>query len=124
MKRGEQIIRVLLLISIYCFGISVSAITAPNSNTQVFVQNNGQEDSFSAASKTHFVHTYQSEISVSNFLECSLSNDNLSLDDFIIVLFLNKLLFNAKFKQYENHFKNLLIRHRKADLIFPFHSFW
>ncbi|NRR91970.1 hypothetical protein HSX10_10375 [Winogradskyella undariae] len=124
MKKGEQTLRVLLFISIYCFGIGVSALTATNSNTQVFVQNNGQEDSFSTASKTHFIHTDQSEISVSNFLESSVSNDDLSLDDFIIVLFLNKLLFNAKFKQYENHFKNLLIRHRKSDLIFPFHNFW
>ena len=124
MRNTPQILRVLLLISIYCFGICVSAQTLPKSNTQAFVQNNGQEDYLTTSSVTHFLHTQQSEVSVSVISEYAEPNYKLPFQGFAVISFSNELLFNATFKQYENHFNTLLIRQRKSDLIFPFHNFW
>lgn len=33
-------------------------------------------------------------------------------------------LFCAAIKQYQNCFLNILVTHRKTDIIFPFHYFW
>ncbi|SDS30962.1 hypothetical protein SAMN05216503_2645 [Polaribacter sp. KT25b] len=124
MKNKHQIIKVLLLISIYCFGIYLSANSSAYFSEQNVVKDNKQKEYVSTTSKVLFIHTQQYESLQSNLTEYSLptfeSPDNL----FWLISNSNELLFNSKFKQYNNYLKNILIRHRKSDLIFPFHNFW
>lgn len=124
MKNKHQIIKVLLLISIYCFGIYLSANSSAYFSKQNVVKDNKQKEYVSTTSKVLFIHTQQYESLQSNLTEYSLptfeSPDNL----FWLISNSNELLFNSKFKQYNNYLKNILIRHRKSDLIFPFHNFW
>jgi hypothetical protein len=123
-KNKHQIIKVLLLISIYCFGIYLSANSSPYFSTQNVIQNNEQKEYLATTSKVLFTHTQQSENLLSELTEYSLPNFEFSSDNFWSIPYSNKLLFNSKFKQYNSYLKNTLIRHRKSDLIFPFHNFW
>lgn len=124
MKNKHQIIKVLLLISIYCFGIYLSANSSAYFSEQNVVKDNKKTEYLSSTSKVLFIHTQQYESLHSNLTEYSLttfeSPDNL----FWLISNSNELLFNSKFKQYNNYLKTILIRQRKSDLIFPFHNFW
>lgn len=124
MKNTHQIIKVLLLISIYCFGIYLSADTSAYFSEQNVVKDNKQQEYVSATSKVLFIHTQQYETSLSNLTEYSLPSFESANNLFWLISNSNELLFNSKFKQYQNHLKTILIRHRKSDLIFPFHYFW
>lgn len=123
-KNRHQIIKVLLLISIYCIGIYLSADASAYFSEQNVVKNNKEQDYVSATSKVLFTHTQQYETSLSNLTEYSLPSFESSDNLYWLISISNELLFNSKFKQYNNYFKNILIRHRKSDLIFPFHNFW
>ena len=124
MKKKHQIFKVILLIAIYCSGMFLSANTPSYLGTHN-VSTNTEKATFSTtASKVFYTHTQQSENSISELVEFSLPNFELSSDDFTAISYANKLDFNSKFKQYKNYLDNTLIRHRKSDLIFPFHNFW
>lgn len=124
MKKRGQILKVLLLTSIYCFGIFLSANNSTYFSTQNVDQNNEQLAYSATTSKILYVHTQQIENSLSDILEYSLPSFKLSNNDFLAISASNTLEFNATFKQYKNYLQNTLIRHRKSDLIFPFHNFW
>ena len=125
MKKWHKILRVFLLVSIYCFGVYVPAKTALNSSAQTFEQHKEQKEYLNSASKILYPHTQQLENSISDITECSFSNFDLSsIEGFWTITYPEELLFNARFKQYKNYLKTLLIRQRKSDLIFPFHNFW
>jgi hypothetical protein len=124
MKKKHQIFKVILLIAIYCSGMYLSANTLPYLGTHN-VSTNTEKATFSTtASKVFYTHTQQSDNSISELVEFSLLNSELSSDDIIAITYSNKLEFNSKFKQYKIYLNNTLIRHRKSDLIFPFHNFW
>ncbi|WP_158840659.1 hypothetical protein [Polaribacter sp. L3A8] len=124
MKKKQQIFKVILLIAIYCSGMYLSANTLPYFGTHNVFTNTEKATFSTTASKVFYTHTQQSENSISELVEFSLPNFKLSSDDFIAISYANKLDFNSKFKQYKNYLDNTLIRHRKSDLIFPFHNFW
>jgi len=124
MKKKHQIFKVVLLISIYCFGMYLSANTLPDFGAHNIALNKEKATFSSTASKVFYTHTQQSENSISELTEFSLPNLKLSSDVFVAISYSNKLDFNSKFKQYKNYLDNTLIRHRKSDLIFPFHNFW
>ena len=124
MKKKHQIFKVLLLIAIYCSGIYLTANTSPFLSLQSSTQNKEKATFLTTASNVFHTHTQQSENSISDLTEFSLPNFELSSDDFHAISYSNKLQFNSKFKQYKNYLNNTLIRHRKSDLIFPFHNFW
>lgn len=124
MKSPNQIFRVLLLVSIYCFGVYSSANSLPFSNKISVDQNDEQKVYFTASSKLLSPHSQQSEISISDITEHASPNFKLPFASVSISLKSNEVLFNSKYKQYENYANTLLIRHRKSDLIFPFHNFW
>ncbi|BDD06780.1 hypothetical protein HNQ88_004462 [Aureibacter tunicatorum] len=61
----------------------------------------------------------------------SISNSQYVFSPFKIALFTVfanvisfEILHNAKFKQYIIHLKNVHIRFRKSDLLFPYQYFW
>ena len=124
MKQKHQILKVLLLISIYCFGLFLSAHTTTYFNSQKAKQDTEQLTYLVTASKVFQTHIQQSENLFSEITEFSLPNLQLSSDDFLAITYANRLEFNSKFKQYKNYLNNTLIRHRKSDLLFPFHNFW
>jgi hypothetical protein len=124
MKSTKNIFRVLLLVTIYCFGLSNSANTLPFSNEIEISQNGDQKNYFSEFNQLISPHAQQSEISVSDVAEVSSPNYKLPFTSFNSQINSSELRFVARFKQYQLYANTLLIRHRKSDLIFPFHSFW
>ena len=124
MKQKHQILKVVLLISIYCFGLFLSANTSSYFSKDNTPLNKEEATYFTSATKVFYAHTQQSENSISELVDFSLPSFELSSSDFLAITYSNKLEFNSKFKQYKNYLNNTLIRHRKSDLIFPFHNFW
>ncbi|WP_166384327.1 MULTISPECIES: hypothetical protein [unclassified Polaribacter] len=124
MKQKHQILKVLLLISIYCSGMYLSANTTSYFSAQNAKQDTEQLTYLVTASKVFHAHTQQSENLVSETIDFSLPNFKLSSDDLLAISYTTKQEFNSKFKQYKNYLENTLIRQRKSDLIFPFHNFW
>jgi len=125
MKDFKKLLKSLVLVCIYCFGlfVSLSAVSFSGKVTQNEI--NKEAAVYASTSKIINLHTQQSELAVSEVSEYSIPNLKLSYQDVNFdKSILNDCLLNAQFKQYSNHFTNLLIRHRKSNLIFPFHSFW
>ena len=124
MKNFNHISKVLLLITIYCFGICASALTIPPNYVDSFQSDNTQNEFLVNSSKAHFLHIQQAENVLAPTAEIILLDYKLSIKDFYIASITYQLQILATFKQYKNHLKTLRIRYRKADLIFPFHNFW
>lgn len=124
MKSTNNIFRVLLLVTIYCFGIYSSANTLPFSSEIEISENGNQKTYFSESSKVLSPHAQQSEISISDAAKISAPNNKLPFTSFNSQIISSELGFVARFRQYQLYANTLLIRHRKSDLIFPFHSFW
>lgn len=124
MKSTNNIFRVLLLVTIYCFGIYSSANTLPFSNEVAVSLSSNKQFLFKESTKTLSPHAQLSEISVSDVAEVSSPNYKLPIRSFSSLLNNSELRFVARIKQYQLFANTLLIRHRKSDLIFPFHSFW
>ena len=124
MKSVSHIIRVFLFITIYCFGIYNSANILAFSNDDRLEQNSGKKENFIASSKILSPHSQQSEVSISDVTEYPTPDFKLSFSVLPIISKSSELRLNSIFKQYRCYFKNLLIRNRKSDLIFPFHNFW
>ncbi|MGJ8744773.1 hypothetical protein [Polaribacter sp.] len=124
MKNSNKILSVFLLITIYCFGIYIPANTSLSFGTKTSELEDSQKEYLTTNSTVAFSHTLQLENLFSEISEYSYSSFQLSFEGFLAIFYSNELLLNAKFKQYKSHFKTLLIRHRKSDLIFPFHNFW
>lgn len=124
MKNWHKIFSVVLLVSIYCFGVYAPAETAVHSSEQTYTQNKEQKASFKSASKILYPHTQQLENSISDITECPFSILKLPTTAFWTIAYPVEIRLSAKFKQYKNYLNTLLIRQRKSDLIFPFHNFW
>ena len=124
MRNWNNILKVLLLVAVYCFGIYVPTNTLPSSNTQTIEQSNNKKERLTTSTKVLYAHTQQFENLFSDLANYSFPNFKLPYFSFWAVICSNDLLFNAKFKQYKDLLKTILIRHRKSDLIFPFHNFW
>ena len=124
MKNKHQAIKVLLLISIYCFGIYASANTLSNFSIQKVSENKLQKEFSETSTKAIYTHIKQFENSISYFTKFLSSDFEQSFNDFWAISYTNHLLTNAKFKQYNNYLNTQQIRQRKSNLIFPFHNFW
>ncbi|MCG1035976.1 hypothetical protein [Polaribacter sargassicola] len=124
MKQKHQIFKAFLLIAIYCFGLGLSAKTLPYLGEQNVVENQENVKYLITSSKVLYTHTQQAENSVSELLEYFTPNFLFAPSDILATSYLNKLLFNAKYKQYINQLDNTRIKYRKSDIIFPFHNFW
>jgi hypothetical protein len=124
MKNRNNILTVFLLVSVYCFGIYVHATTSPSFNQQVTENSNNQKANLEASSKTLYTHTQQFENLFSDVAERPLLDLKLQLSAFWNIAYTNSLRHKTTFKQYTTYLKTILIRHRKSDLIFPFHYFW
>jgi len=124
MKGPNHTFRVFLLVSIYCFGLLSAANTIPFSKEFTVEQNNGHTEYLEASSKVLSPHAQQTEVAIADLAEYASPNYKLPFAGFVIYLTANEVLYNSNYKQYERYANTLLIRHRKSNLIFPFHSFW
>ena len=124
MKNFNHISKVLLLITIYCFGICASATSIPKGQVEVLLDDTTQNEFVVNASKIHFLHIQQAENVLAPTAEITFLDYKLSFSDFCKASYTYQLQFLATYKQYKNHLKTLRIRYRKSDLIFPFHNFW
>lgn len=124
MKQFYKPFSTFLFIAIYCFGLFVSVKTLPATTAQTIEKKKKQKEYDTDVSTIFSIHFQQSENILSDFTEYESSGFKICSDDFESFLYSNELLFKTKFKQYQSYFKNLLIRNRKFDLIFPFHNFW
>lgn len=124
MRSHNPLFKIIFLLTIYCFGVFVSAKSIDVSLTDSIVQPKDQKETISGVSPALFLHTQQSENILTSFSDYSFSGYKLPIEHFWTLSFSSELFFNAQFKQYKNNFKLILIRYRKADLIYPFHSFW
>ncbi|SIR25228.1 hypothetical protein [Maribacter ulvicola] len=114
----------LLLVTIYCFGLFSTANTVPFSNNTILGESSDQKTFFAESTKLLSPHAQQSEISVADVAEVTAPNYKLPFTSFSNATNTTEVVFSSRYKQYVFYAKNLLIRHRKSDLIFPFHNFW
>lgn len=119
-KRVYKFLGVLLLASIYVFGIGVSsrAVIAPDAG------HSGQDTYFSAAKTTLFCDVPQPETSFDKVNDYPAPSPNVFFTGYVNVQRPHEMLLGATGRQYLRFSVNFLVRHRKADLIFPFHYFW
>ncbi|MDO6761180.1 hypothetical protein Q4566_13295 [Tamlana sp. 2_MG-2023] len=123
MKKKDNILSILFLITIYCFGIGFSAPKTVFPYDWNEIGNTGKEQ-LSELSKPLCFHTPTTETSLSVIRDYPNPSFNPNFEGFWTILQTSELRFIARFKQYKAYFKTILIRHRKSDLIFPFHLFW
>lgn len=120
MKSRYKILGVLLLASIYGFGVgAVGRSMAPSE-----VVDSSQGNYFSVAKTSLFCHVPQPESSFEKVQDYPAPSPNTFFTDNVGVQRLHDLLLRATVRHYLNFSINFLVRHRKADLIFPFHYFW
>lgn len=122
MKNDNRVIGAITLAVIYLLAVNVIAnqpITFEYGNAQT----SGQEHYFSGNSVKLFCHTPQSEDALNGYKN----------PVFAFTTSANKLwalfrsmgfLIESGFNQYHYYSLNLRIKYRKANLLFPFHSFW
>jgi len=109
----------LLLLLIYCCGVGIAGRTLHIPEVELF----SEGTYFSTAKNSMFFHVPQEETSLAKVNELPVLVP-ISPVGALLALQSHNLLVLATIRQYDGHWANLLIRHRKANLIFPFHSFW
>lgn len=109
----------LFLLLVYCCGIGVAGRQLHTSSVAHF----SEGTYISAAKNSMFCHIPQDENLYAKVNEAQGSEPASPLGEFLALQAHNKL-FLAVVRQYHGDWVNFLIRHRKANLLFPFHSFW
>ena len=84
----------------------------------------GKEVGFSKFTKTSLFHTTPGEGYGENHSGGSCSGGKTSIKSFWSVLRTTERFYASAFACYVGNSKKILIRFRKADMIFPFHYFW
>jgi hypothetical protein len=120
-KKGKTL-AVMFLMVVYC--LSISAIHHVPISPGAFTRDSNQKEYFSkvkAALNDHLSPTgstvkARANVGVSGFNPFFIASQWSTRA--------NELLFVTRDLQYEILSRGLLIRFRKADLIFPFHYFW
>ena len=113
----------MLLIAVYSFGISlgsgsyVAATYLPAGDVQ-------SEVYWSDVSTKLSFHFSESEKLVSEIRTGSPLTFKTSFTQFLAFVQTSGQLLKSGYTQYRRTSENLLIRYRKADIIFPFHYFW
>ena len=122
MKDSLRILQTLLLVTIY--GLAVSAATHPTALT--FLENKQTEKGqYITVSTNLFSHTAPTTSALNSFIGNFSVPDlnNLVEEQWLITESFNQL-YKTEFSQYLYNSVNFPIAHRKANIIFPFHSFW
>lgn len=122
-KNKFKILSIVVLTAIYCLAIAPVNLAFSHSNYGDKLDFS-QEKTLSDLSVKLFYPSSQSESSVSDINNLSGLNLNSS---FVAIGVFNRStegLMQSLFSQYIRFWENLLLRHKKSNLIFPFHYFW
>lgn len=122
-KKRNQIRTVLFFLVIYFVGIGFSTHTSNITFALVDVSK-PQEKNFIDASPPlcfHVISSKNTSTRVQEFLSSSTYQDE---QVFVALILALGLCLYAFFKQYKNFLNNILVRYKKSDLIYPFHTFW
>jgi hypothetical protein len=123
MKKNIRILSVIFLTVIYCFAI----VAVANSLTHSDNPNNpisSQENIISDFSVKLFYQTSQSESSGNSFKNLPVLNFKNPFTGLWAIIKITEQFLETEFSQYKYFARNILINHRKSDIIFPFHYFW
>lgn len=123
MKNKIKNTSIVLLIAIYCFALGIATESAIHYDFQNQPRAE-QENFFSTISTNLFCHTSQSENSIKNFNDFPSPRFTDSYNSLWAVNKTTEHFLEIVFLQYNFFSKNLLIRFRKNNIIFPFHCFW
>ncbi|WP_194767441.1 hypothetical protein [Tamlana sp. I1] len=120
MKNSIRIWNVILLTAIYCFTIGLAAksiVPSNNSSSRTTIQ----EKHFST---TLFCDTSQFEYSINEVNNLPTADFDKLFKVFFVGTKITEQFLKTAYSQYVILSRNLLIKHRKSDVIFPFHYFW
>lgn len=125
MKKILKTTALFNLILLYSFIISFNS--SNNEPLHSSLSSSKQTESSSSClfiTKGLFSHSAQNESSVKVLakLPCFLLKNTFTYYSDLTKT--TEYLFSTRFLQYILNSRNILIRHRKANIIFPFHFFW
>lgn len=123
MNSSVRILGVTILIAIYCFAVN-AVFNPPVSSDHESHHTTEQEQFLAVISSSLFCDTSPSESSVNSFNTIPVPGFNPLFNKHGSIVRSIEKLFESEFTQYCNFSINLLIQHRKSDIIFPFHYFW
>jgi len=113
----------ILLVAIYSVAVGISTLAVAHADAPF--SSTADHDAFVAGDPHALLsHAPLTERTVSSFGGFSLPGFDKVIDHFWVVTDLAERIFHASFAQYHRFSVSLLILHRKADLLFPFHYFW
>lgn len=122
-KNKVRILSVVVLAVIYCFATGTAHKSLSDAD---FINNStsSQEKVISDFSAKLFCHTspYGSSVNIYNNLPAP--NYNNQFKGLWAIIKTTEQLILTKFSQYTTFSGNILINHRKSDIIFPFNYFW
>jgi hypothetical protein len=125
MKKVNRVLDASLMTVIYCFALLVVLNHSfKSSPTFADTQSEIHKNYSSSDSGSLLLHTSQTEVLLSNVNSNLLPTFKNPFQSFSAVLQTEEAIFASVFHQYHRTSANLLIRFRKANLIFPFHYFW
>jgi hypothetical protein len=122
-KKVVTIVRVLLIIALYSFTIGVGNCHAIGL-TAVSQLTTHKQHHASAVSPNLLHASSQAGSLETLFNSTSPTTVKDTSDEFSAFVKVTEALFFNEFSQYTFSWRNLLIKFRKADLIFPFNYFW
>lgn len=122
-KSSPKTLSVIILSVIYCLGLSATFNTWGISSNQDH-PTHSQTHFFSEFSKKQVSHTTENPNSLNQFNKLPSQNFKNAFLGIGSISKTTELLLNSTFHQYLKISINLLVKHRKSDLIFPFHYFW
>lgn len=118
-----KIVIAFVLIAIYGFAIK-SLNNSPIHSEFNINHASSQESVISNFSKNLFCHTAPPESFVNNCNNLPTPNLKNQIVGLFAILNLKEQLIESAFSQHTHITRNILINHRKSDIIFPFHYFW
>lgn len=126
MKKWIFIIVIFILSANYCFAIDgIYEITQKKSTTDHTQISKLQEfTNFSYKGSTITTSITENESSFQESTQFQFSNFKNNPNNFSNFLKISEGIYSSTFSQYSAAFNNILIKHRKVDIIFPFHYFW
>lgn len=113
----------ILLVAIYTMAVGIS--THAIAHTDAPFTSTGGQDAFIAGNPHALLsHAPLTERTVSSLGGHAFPGFDKVVDHFWVVTDLAERVFRVTFALYHRFSVSLLILHRKADLLFPFHYFW
>ncbi len=123
MKRLGRIFGISIITMLYCFAISIVNIKVDNLSFDK-LPSIEQLSCFSLFKTNLYCANSQTEESVNTSNENTVTLLKDRFNKFTVVIENKGRFIESSFAQYYSFSRNLLIRYRKCNFLFPFHYFW